>query len=195
MIKERLTQGGRIGPLDFHPHYHWQRPPPGAEPLPFNPPILDLETRQRRQTEEIEHQAQRRAHIAVRRAQTGRILSQFEQLSTPLRHCSSYTKFGHDKSICRGCRSTGHTRANCPFLRRERKSVWNRQDGARQHQEQISQYHTQQPPLGFPYSSQQLHDSAPFGSQSLNFGTQVIQGHQNTLRFELETMSQGDWIL
>ena len=35
MIKDRLQSGGQIGPLDFHPHYHWFRPPPSAEAIPF----------------------------------------------------------------------------------------------------------------------------------------------------------------
>ena len=53
MIKERLDDLGRIQPLDFHPHWHWQKPLPGAEPIPIRTPTLDAESRQRRRAEEV----------------------------------------------------------------------------------------------------------------------------------------------
>ena len=109
MIKARLAGGGRIQPMDFHPHWHWFRPLPGSEPIVPPQPILDPETRQRRRTEETERRAQARQYARVRRAQTGRILSQHEQQQSVLRHCSACTEHGHDRATCRGCRSTGHT--------------------------------------------------------------------------------------
>jgi len=80
MVKERLSQRARIQPNDFHPHWHWYRPPPGAERVEYPLPILDPKTRQQRRTIETERRAHARAHAAVRRATTGRILSQHEQL-------------------------------------------------------------------------------------------------------------------
>ena len=54
----------------------------------------------------------------MRIAQTGRILSQFEQRGGTLRHCSACIEFRHDKGACQGCRSTGHTRSNYPTIPR-----------------------------------------------------------------------------
>ena len=103
IIKDRLAEGenSRIRPSDFHPHWHWEKPLPGAEPVASELPILDPETRQRRRTEEAARRAHQRQHAAVRRAQTGRILSQHEQIQTALRHCSACTEWGHDKATCR----------------------------------------------------------------------------------------------
>ena len=124
MIKGRLESGENsfIQPLDFHPHWHWFKPPPGAELVAPEPPILDPETRQRRRTEETSRRAHARQHDAIRRAQTGRILSQHEQIQTVLRHCSACTEWGHDKATCRGCRATSHTRNNCPNSPYSRRS-------------------------------------------------------------------------
>jgi hypothetical protein len=118
MIKSRLAEGetGRIQPLDFHSHWHWVKPLPGSAPVELPRPILDPETRQRRRTQEADRRAQNRAHHRVRQAQTGRILSQHEQIQTILRHCSACTIYGHDKTTCRGCRSTNHRRTACPFV-------------------------------------------------------------------------------
>ena len=124
MIKARLQQGGNSfrQPLDFHPHWHWFKPPPGAEIVAPIPPILDPETRQRRRTEEASRRAHQRQHAAIRRAQTGRILSQHEQIHTTLHHCSACIEWGHDKATCRGCRATSHTRNACPNTPYSRRS-------------------------------------------------------------------------
>lgn len=116
MIKARLAEGGRIQPLDFHPHWHWVKPLLGAQPIELPLAILDPQTRQRRRTEETNRRAQERAHRRVRLAQTGRILSQHEQIQGILRHCSACTIYGHDKATCRGCRSTDHRRNACPHV-------------------------------------------------------------------------------
>jgi hypothetical protein len=52
IIKERLAEGARIRPLDFHPHWHWVKPLVGTELVAPPPPILDPVMRQRRRTEE-----------------------------------------------------------------------------------------------------------------------------------------------
>lgn len=85
-----------------------------APPLP---PILDPISRQRRRDQEAEQRAHRRANDRnrLRVAQSGRILSHFEQRETPLTHSSACLEHGHDRSTCRGCRSTGHNRRTCPF--------------------------------------------------------------------------------
>jgi len=59
MIKERLNSGDqqRIQPLDFHPYWHWYKPPPGSEIVPPQPPILDPEVRDRRRTQLAEQRA------------------------------------------------------------------------------------------------------------------------------------------
>jgi MULE transposase domain len=125
MIKTRLAEGGRIQPTDFHPHWHWYRPPPGSELIVLPRPILDPETRQYRRTEEAERRSQARQYARVRRAQTGRILSQHEQQQSVLRHCSACTEYGHDKTTCRGCRSTDHTRNACPHVSYQRRIATN----------------------------------------------------------------------
>lgn len=125
MIKARLAEGGRIQPIDFHPHWHWFRPPPGLEPIVPPRPILDPETRQRRRTEETERRAQARQHARVRTAHTDRILSQHEQQQAVLRHCSACTEYGHDRATCRGCRSIGHTRNACPHVTYQRRIATN----------------------------------------------------------------------
>lgn len=121
MIKAQLLNKGRIQPLDFHPHWHWQKPLPGAEPFIFPLPILDPVLRQRRRAAEVDRRAHARAHNRLRVAQTGRILSQFEQTDIQLRHCTACIIYDHDKVTCRGCRSTGHTRSNCPNVPHERR--------------------------------------------------------------------------
>ena len=63
--------------IDFHPHWHINRPPPGFEYIP-PPLILDPVSRFLRCTQEAERQAHVRANNRLRIAQTGRILSQFE---------------------------------------------------------------------------------------------------------------------
>ncbi len=47
MIKERLATNRVFQPVDFYPHYHYERPPLGA--VPIEPPrlILDPHTRDR----------------------------------------------------------------------------------------------------------------------------------------------------
>jgi hypothetical protein len=114
MIKCRVQQNLSFQPVDFHPHWHYERPPIGVE---WNPPlpILDPVDRQRRRTAEVERRAHSRVHARLRTAQTGRILSQHEQREAPLRHCSACTEHGHDRATCHGCRSTDHTRSRCPF--------------------------------------------------------------------------------
>jgi hypothetical protein len=104
--------------IDFHPHWHIIRPPLGYEYQPPPPLILDPITRHRRRTEEAERRAHERANNRLRIAQTGRILSQFEQRGPVLRHCSACTEVRHDKAACQGCRSTGHIRSSCPFVPR-----------------------------------------------------------------------------
>jgi hypothetical protein len=104
-----------ITPIDFHPHWHINRPLPGFEYVPPPPIILDPISRQLRRTEEAERRAHVRAHNRIRVAQTGRILSQFEQRGGILRHCSMCTEPRHDRAVCQGCRSTDHNRARCPF--------------------------------------------------------------------------------
>ena len=119
MIKERLLTNSVFQPVDFHPHYHYERPPPGAAPFDPPRPILDPHTRDRRRQEAATRRAHERAHARLRTAQTGRILSQFEQLQRRLTHCSACTPRGHDKATCTGCSSTGHTRSRCPFREAE----------------------------------------------------------------------------
>lgn len=41
IIKERISNGGMIQPLDFHPHWHWRRPRVGSAPTELPPPLLD----------------------------------------------------------------------------------------------------------------------------------------------------------
>jgi MULE transposase domain len=158
MIKDRLAEGeaSRIQPSDFHPHWHWEKPLPGAEPVAPEPPILDPETRQRRRTQEANRRAHQRQHAAVRRAQTGRILSQHEQMQTVLRHCSACVEWGHDKATCRGCRATSHTRTSCPnnpYSRRtdgpnvQHTEYTENQRQGRVQQGQLSQTFSQQPTM------------------------------------------------
>ena len=119
LIKERIATGNRIQPYDFHPHWYWKKPPPGTEYQAPTPLILDPEARQRRNQQQLERRQQAnevRAHARIRRAQTGRILSQFEQIQPVLRHCSACIIHGHDKATCTGCRSTNHTRNACPII-------------------------------------------------------------------------------
>ena len=114
-----------ILPIDFHPHWHIVRPPLSFEYVPPPPPILDPIERAVRRSRDTE----RRAHQVINRrrlAQTGRVLSGFEQVHAPLRHCSACTVHGHDKATCRGCISTGHTRSGCPNIapRTQRAQGW-----------------------------------------------------------------------
>ena len=115
IIRTKISNKEIIQPLDFHPFYHYYKPPPGAEPIVFEPPILDPVSRQQRRAFETERRAHARQNQRLRTAQTGRILSQFEQAIQRLRHCSACLIHGHDRATCQGCRSTGHTRSNCPF--------------------------------------------------------------------------------
>jgi hypothetical protein len=121
MMKERLAEGGRLQPADFHPHWHWEKPLPGFEPIVLPTPILDPETRQRRRTQEAKRRLHDRQYTRARTAQTGRVLSQFEQQQAPLRHCSACIEFGHDKATCRGCRSSNHNRSACPHITYQRR--------------------------------------------------------------------------
>lgn len=121
MINARLAEGGRIHPMDFHAHWHWYRPLPGSAPIILQSLILDPETRQRRRTEETARREQARQHARARRAQTGRILSQFEQQRQVLHHCSACIEFGHDKVTCRGCKSTDRRRNACPHVAYQRR--------------------------------------------------------------------------
>jgi len=86
-----------ITPIDFHPHWHIKRPPPGYEYTPPSRIILDPISRSRRRNKEAERRAHVRTNNRLRIAQTGRILSQFEQRGGPLRHCSACTELRHDK--------------------------------------------------------------------------------------------------
>jgi hypothetical protein len=193
MIKECLANGVQIGPLHFHPHYHWLRPPPGAEPVAFDPPILDPETRQRRRSEETERRAQIRAHARVRRAQTGRILSQHEQGLPALRHCSACIEFGHDKATCRGCRSTGHTRASCPHVPRERESAIDSITRATEHQSRIQRLHQSSQPQASHMQSSFMAEMAPGfapGLQTQPGGHVLPNGSQ----FMYPSMIQNDFI-
>lgn len=116
IIRAKVANNLPIQPLDFHPFCHYYRPPPGAEPVVFEPPILEPVNRQRQRAFEIERRAHARQNRRLHTAQTERILSQFEQAIQPLRHCSACVIHGHNKAICQKCRSTGHTRSNCPFI-------------------------------------------------------------------------------
>lgn len=107
-----------VVPIDFHPHWHISRPPPDFEYAPPPPIILDPIARHLRRTQEAERRAHARANNRLRVAQTGRILSQFEQRQGVLRHCSACTEPRHDRQACRGCRSTGHIRSSCPHVPR-----------------------------------------------------------------------------
>ena len=62
---------GRIQSMDFHPHWHWFRPP-GSIAVVLPIPILNPETRQRQRTAEIERRLQARQFTRARTAQTGR---------------------------------------------------------------------------------------------------------------------------
>jgi hypothetical protein len=193
MIKERIAAGQgeqysklhisssnyyiAIVPIDFHPHWHINRPPPGFEYIPPPPIILDPISRQLRRTQEAERRAHVRANNRLRIAQTGRILSQFEQRQGVLRHCSACTELRHDKATCGGCKSTGHIRSTCPFVPRAMPSLANTvaiqsnsaassNSGARNRL-----YSTQ--PLLLPQQSQMSEyweRSIPGGSQSTQFG-------------------------
>ena len=66
-------------PSDFHPHWHINRPLSDIEYVPPTPVILDPIDRHLRRTQETERRAHARANNRLRLAQTGRILSQFEQ--------------------------------------------------------------------------------------------------------------------
>jgi len=68
IIKERLAAGQAIVPVDFHPHWHIQRPLPGFEYVPPPPIILDPISRQRRRTAEAERRAHERANNRLRTA-------------------------------------------------------------------------------------------------------------------------------
>ena len=116
MIRDRIESGKPIQPLDFHPHWLLKRPLPGAE-LPPSPEevILDPVSRRARRNVEAERRAHARAHQKeLRKSRTGRILSQFEQVQRTLRHCSACVALDHNKALCQGCKSTDHTRRNCP---------------------------------------------------------------------------------
>ena len=104
-----------IVPIDFHPYWHITRLPIGFEYLPPPPIILDPIERSIRRSKEAERRAHLRANNRLRIAQTGRILSSFEQTQGPQRHCSACTEHGHDKQAYSGYRSTGYTRSNCPY--------------------------------------------------------------------------------
>jgi len=114
IIQRRLERLEAILPSDFHPHWHINRPPIGTEWRATSPPILNPRTRIVRRNEEAERRAHIRANQRIRTAQTGRILSQDQQGIRTIAHCSLCVTFGHDKVACRGCKSTGHTRRNCP---------------------------------------------------------------------------------
>ena len=103
-----------IMPHDFHPFWHITRPAPGNEYQAPPLPILDPITLSRRRAQETDRRAHLRANMRLRVAATGRILSQLEQTQARLSHCSICTENGHNKQLCRGCRSTGHNRGNCP---------------------------------------------------------------------------------
>ena len=158
MIKSRIAAGEPIQPRDFHPHYHYDRTSLD-EPVIFRAPILDPVSRQRRNTEETERRAHQRQHQRLRRAQTGRILSGFEQRETAIAHCSACTDPGHDKAVCRGCRSTGHKRNNCPFRPFEMGNVGPQLQTPSQIQPNVPQTWAQ---IQLPPSSQWLPVNAQF---------------------------------
>lgn len=117
MIEEHLSHEPPtpFQPLDFHPHWHINRPHLGAEWIPLPPPILDPIARNRRLDAETQRKAHEKAHEKqLRIARTGRILSGFEQ-DNRTRHCSACTAHNHDKKACNGCKSTDHTRSNCLY--------------------------------------------------------------------------------
>jgi hypothetical protein len=119
MIKERLRTNAPFQPNNFHLHWHYKRPPPGAEFMPPLQPILHPHTQDRRRTAAAKRKAHDRQHTRLRTTQTGRILSQFEQQETVLRHCSNCYTYNHNKQTCKGCKSTDHTRNRCPFCTEE----------------------------------------------------------------------------
>jgi hypothetical protein len=174
MIKERLAAGGRIQPMDFHPHWHWFRPPPGSAPVVLPLPILDPETRQYRRTQEAERRLQARQYARARTAATGRILSQYKQQQSVLRHCSACTEFGHDKATCRGCRSTNHIRNACPHVSYQRRQATNdttHQRNVEAHRRYTTSQVQQQSPmlgLGTPGSSSQM--DMQYGQIPTHFG-------------------------
>jgi len=75
MIRIKVFNKEIIQPLDFHLFYHYYRPPPGAEPVIFEPPILDPVSRQRQCAFEVERRAHARQNRQLHTAQTGKILS------------------------------------------------------------------------------------------------------------------------
>jgi hypothetical protein len=181
MIKARLAGGGRIQPMDFHPHWHWFRPLPGSEPIVPPQPILDPETRQRRRTEETERRAQARQYARVRRAQTGRILSQHEQQQSVLRHCSACTEHGHDRATCRSCRSTGYTRNACPHVAYQRRIATNPM--AHQHDVESQRQPRPRPQIDMQFGQFPAYSDRPQVSQAAFLaptplpGTPVIPGY------------------
>jgi hypothetical protein len=70
MVFESLTHI-TIVPIDFHPYWHINRPPPGFEYIPPPPIILDPISRQLCYTQEAERRAHVRANNRLRITQTG----------------------------------------------------------------------------------------------------------------------------
>ena len=66
-------------PIDFYPYWYIERPPLSLEYISSLPIILDLISRQLCHTKEDEREAYMRANNRLKTAQTGQILSQFEQ--------------------------------------------------------------------------------------------------------------------
>jgi hypothetical protein len=63
MIKERLLLERPFQHIDFHSHWHYERPSPGTEPIKPPQPILELYTRDRRRTAAAERRVHERQHI------------------------------------------------------------------------------------------------------------------------------------
>ena len=101
-------------PNDFHPFWHLNRRILGYEYTAPPLPVLDPASSSRRRAEVMERRARNLENNRLQVARTGRILSRFEREQSRLPHCSLCTEHGHDKQLCRGCRSTGHNRGNCP---------------------------------------------------------------------------------
>lgn len=125
MIRDCLSNEGRVQLFDFHPHWHWFHPRPGAEQVTLPPPILDPESMSRRRSDEATRHSQARQHVRARRAQTGRILGQHENTLPVLRHCSGCIQYGHDRRTCTGCKATNHTRNACSLISYLRQIAFN----------------------------------------------------------------------
>ena len=80
--------------------------------------ILDPIERRLRRTQETERRAHQRANNRLRTAQTGRILSQFEQRQGVLRHCSVCTEPRYNRQTCNRYRLTRYIRSTCPYIPR-----------------------------------------------------------------------------